>query len=147
MYRNLLFDPIRQIDAFAKMMQDDIDAKARFTNSERGFLPQLDIASDDKEIIIRADMPGMSKEDIKISVNDENILTLSGSKKRVLEEDEGKKEIIRSERNFGEFSRQFRLPDDIDSEKLKANFENGVLRMSIGIKEPEKPKEITVNIE
>jgi len=109
-----------------------------------GFTPRADITEDELNIFFHLELPGMSKESVKISVNEDRILTIKGEKKRAeLSED---KNYIRNERVFGEFSRSFVLPENIDYEKIAAKFENGVLELAIPKKEPEKPKEINIDI-
>lgn len=108
------------------------------------FRPRIDIAEDDKNLYIYAEVPGMSKNDVKVSVNEERVLSLKGEKKR----GESKEELsyLRNERFFGEFERSFELPDNIDIEKIHAKYENGVLELVLPKVEPAKPKEINVEI-
>jgi HSP20 family protein len=108
------------------------------------FRPRIDIAEDEKTLFIYAEVPGMSKNDVKVSVNEERVLTLKGEKKRA----EKKEELsyLRNERFFGEFERSFMLPDNVDIEKIQAKYENGVLELVLPKMEPAKPKEINVEI-
>jgi HSP20 family protein len=88
------------------------------------------------------EVPGLEKEDLKIGVENGH-LTISGEKK--VESEEGK-EYFRRERFYGKFSRTFRLPDTVDTERIKANLTNGVLRISMPRKEEAKPKQIEVKV-
>jgi len=108
------------------------------------FRPRIDIAEDEKTLFIYAEVPGMSKNDVKVSVNEERVLTLKGEKKRA----EKKEELsyLRNERFFGEFERSFMLPDNVDIEKIQAKYENGVLELVLPKMEPAKPKEINVEV-
>ena len=97
--------------------------------------PNVDIFEEGNEIVMNADLPGLKKEDIKIDLS-ENILTITGEKKR--KEKFEREDYYRYERAFGSFIRRFELPHDMDVEKIKANFEDGVLELRIPIKEAEK---------
>ncbi len=144
MYRKrLIFDPIRHIESMSKFMHNEDKDEQK----NEGFLPNVDIINEETNITIFADMPGIAKEEIKISVDDENIMSISGSKKKSeIAQGEKERTFYRTERKFGEFTRKILLPENYDDEKITANFENGVLEMNIGIKEPQKPKQIEVTI-
>ena len=103
--------------------------------------PSVDIAETDEEIAVKAELPGMTKEDVNISITD-NILTLKGEKKQ---ENEIKEENYhRVERSYGGFQRSFALPTGIQPEKVKATFKNGVLNINIPKAEEVKPKQIEI---
>jgi HSP20 family protein len=92
---------------------------------------------------MNADLPGLKKEDIKIDLS-ENILTITGEKKR--KEKFEREDYYRYERAFGSFIRRFELPHDMDVEKIKAHFEDGVLELRIPIKEAKmKHKKIVIH--
>ena len=139
----MMFNPMRYMEAMAKLANDEKREEPR----SEGFIPNVDIINEDNNITIFADMPGIQKEDIKISVDDENIMSISGSKKKYEPaEGEAERTVYRTERKFGEFTRKILLPENYDDEKITADFVNGVLELNIGIKEPEKPKQIEVTI-
>ena len=125
-------------------------AKQNFTHENRprveigGFQPRIDVLEDKDAIYFEAELPGVSKEDVKVSINDENLLTIKGNKK--FEQDEEVKTCCRTERTFGEFSRSYQLADNFDTENIKANYENGILTLTVPKKEPVKPKEKEVTI-
>jgi HSP20 family protein len=140
----IMFDPMRGLENFAKKMNDVAD------NFERGFVfetgvfsPRIDIVEMEESYIIYGEFPGMSKEDIKINVNEEKILKIKGNKIKNTDES---KSFLRTERTYGEFERTFMLADNIDLEKISAKYENGVLELTIAKKEPVKPKEVDVQI-
>lgn len=108
------------------------------------WIPRVDISEKDDEIVVRADIPGMSKDDIKITLAD-NVLTISGEKK--LERDEKKENFHRVERIFGSFQRSFYIPTNVDASKIAAAYKNGVLEVKLPKKEEAKPKEIPVKVE
>jgi HSP20 family protein len=93
---------------------------------------------------MHAELPGMAKDDVKITVSSDNVLTIRGEKKR--EEKTEEKNFMRVERTYGSFSRSFTLPDNLDTANIAAQFENGVLNVSIPKTEPAKPKETEISI-
>lgn len=90
--------------------------------------PNVDIYEEEKEVVIKADLPGMKKQDIKVDLT-ENVMTISGEKSRT--EKIEKEEYYRYERSFGSFCRRFELPAGIETDKVKAHFEDGVLEVRI----------------
>ncbi len=106
--------------------------------------PSVDIFEEGDNIVLKSEMPGMTKEDIEINLTDDTI-TLSGEKKK--EEKVEKKNYYRLERSFGSFKRSFALPSDVQSDKAKASFKNGVLEVKIPKSEEAKKKEKKIKIE
>ena len=104
--------------------------------------PAVDMFDDGDTIVIKAELPGMDKKDISVDIED-RVLTLSGERsydKEVKEEN-----YYRRERSHGTFKRAFNLPSDVDSDKIKADFKDGVLKVEIPKPEEQKPKQITVH--
>jgi HSP20 family protein len=109
----------------------DLQVPERFEMS-----PLIDVYEEGTEVVVNADLPGMKKDDIKIDLT-ENFLTISGEKKK--KEKIEREDYFRYERSFGSFCRRFELPGDLDTEKVKAHFEYGVLEIRIPMtKEAEK---------
>jgi HSP20 family protein len=106
--------------------------------------PSVDIFEEGNEVIMKADLPGIRKEDIKIDMN-ENIMTITGEKKR--KEKIEKEGFYRYERSFGSFCRRFELPSDLDTEKIKAHFEDGVLEVRVPKTKEAEKKHKKVSIE
>ena len=106
--------------------------------------PSVDVSEDKDNVIIKAEMPGMKKEDVKISVQDD-VLTLKGEKKQ--EKEEKDKNYHRIERSYGSFCRSFQLPTSVKTDKIKASYKDGVLNVTLPKTEEVKPKEIPINIE
>ena len=99
---------------------------------------RVDVSEDDKTIYIDADMPGVKKEDVKISM-DEDILTINAE--RTHEEEEKKKDYHRIERSYGSMSRSFTVGENVDADGIEAKYDNGVLHIVLPKKEPvEKAK-------
>lgn len=142
------FDPFRGFESMTRRFNDflkDFDDSSYFMNNQtRSFWPMVDIKEEEKNIFVTAEIPGMSKDDIKITVNDENILTIKGEKKR--EETEKEESFVKLERCYGSFARSFMLPEVIKKDKIKANYKDGVLSIELEKVEPKKPKEIEINV-
>jgi HSP20 family protein len=105
--------------------------------------PLVDIAENDKEYLIKIELTEVQKQDVKVTVED-GTLTISGERKADNEEKAWK--FHRLERNYGRFERIFSLPEDIDGNKVKAEFRNGMLRVHLAKSEKSRAKEIEVNI-
>ncbi|MCC7075943.1 MAG: Hsp20/alpha crystallin family protein [Acidimicrobiia bacterium] len=106
-----------------------------------GYLPVLDIADREGEYLVDMDLPGFRSEDVDVSVN-AGLLTITGE--RVEREMQDGDRWLRRETRTGRFERQIRLPKDVDPEKVAANFENGVLTVSIPKVEKAQPRKIEI---
>jgi HSP20 family protein len=104
--------------------------------------PVVDMYDEDDRIIIKAELPGMEKKDISVDVKDQ-VLTLRGERKYDHEVKEEK--YYRRERAYGKFQRAFSLPADVDSENIKAEFKDGLLKIEVPKPEKQKPKEIAIH--
>lgn len=107
-------------------------------------LPAVNILEEEKEFLIELAAPGMNKKDFHINVEN-GILTISVEKE--IEKEEEKKNYTRKEYNFSQFTRSFSLPENVSDEKIKALYEDGILKLQVAKKEPTKvlpKKEITV---
>lgn len=109
-----------------------------------GYNPRVNIIENEDGINVTVELAGVKKEDVNISVNDENILTIKGERK--VKEEHTNNNYLRKEIVFGSFSRSFLLPDNLDSNKISAKFNDGVLNIAVGKKEIQTPKEINVEI-
>ncbi|MGE5359748.1 MAG: Hsp20/alpha crystallin family protein [Bacteroidales bacterium] len=108
------------------------------------WIPPVDIyEGQNHEMIIKAEMPDIRQEDLDIRVED-NTLTITGEKK--LDESVKQDQFHRVERAYGQFSRSFSLPASIDSEKVSADYKNGVLTIKLPMREEAKPKQIQVKV-
>ncbi len=123
------FEPLKELETLQDRIQKYFDGFPGFGNDfTSAFSPKIDISEDEKNVYVEAELPGMKKEDIKITLQD-NILTLKGEKNKVEEKKE--KNYYRSERSYGSFQRSFTLPVEVDSEKVNAKFENGALTLTL----------------
>src|SRR5467141_1139307 len=105
--------------------------------------PLADITEDDRKYVIKAELPELKKEEVKVTVEN-GVLTISGERK--FEKEEKKKKYHRVERGYGTFMRNFALPDDADGNKVKAEFKNGLLTVHLPKSEHAKTKQIEVNV-
>ena len=117
------------------------DKKEAITVTE--WAPLVDISEDDKEYIIKAEIPEIKKEDIKLHVNDD-VLTITGERK--YEKEEKNKKYHRVERSYGSFMRSFSLPEDADGTKVAAEYKDGLLKVHLPKSEKAKPKAIEVKV-
>jgi HSP20 family protein len=107
----------------------------------RRWMPAMDLVEDGDHYVLRADLPGMSEEDVNIELDD-STLTISGERRS---EQEGSREgQVRVERAFGAFSRSLTLPQGVDPEAITANFDRGVLEVRIPKPEQRKPRRIEI---
>jgi HSP20 family protein len=111
------------------------------TRGSRQWTPALDVVENDGDYVVRADLPGIDEDDVKVEVKD-GVLTISGERKS--EHEERKDGYHRIERSFGSFTRSLTLPEGVDPESVKATFDKGVLE--IQVPKPEAPKAHTVEI-
>ncbi len=105
--------------------------------------PRVDILQADDKIVVKADLPGLSKEDLDISVVDHH-LTIKGERKH--EEEVKEEDFHRTERVYGTFERSFELPATVHAEKIEASYKDGVLEVTLPKKPEAKPKQIAVKV-
>ena len=106
------------------------------------FVPSIDVSETDDKFLISAELPGMSKDDININLEN-NRLSISGERS-FEKEDKGKK-YHRVETKYGSFERSFQLPDNVDQDSISASYENGLLEISIQKSEEEVKKQIEIS--
>lgn len=108
----------------------------------RAWVPPVDIQETTDAYLFHAELPGMKKEDIHITLEN-NVLRLSGERK--FEKDAKKENYHRVERTYGNFTRTFTLPTQVDAEKVQAAFENGILTITVPKAEQAKPRQISIS--
>lgn len=140
----LRFDPFRSFEHTTRKMNKMLNELEKGVNIEYGaYKPVVDISEDSKAVYVYAELPGIDKNELKVSVNEENILSIKGEKKL------NKAENLTFHRNEiikGKFERKFILPDNLNTEAILAKYENGLLELTINKIEPPKPKEIEVQL-
>ena len=140
------WDPFADVENLFNRMMPRTTRGPRLALEEDGGLtfewsPSADISETDKEYLVRADLPGMKKEDVKVTFSD-GVLTIQGERKQHKEESNEK--FHRVENSYGSFSRAFSLPDNIKADAIRCESKEGVLSVHIPKSEQKKPKEITV---
>lgn len=139
MSTSLSFDPMHGLrlfeDAMTRLMSEP--------RTSRPWSPAVDILETDDALIVKADLPNVKIEDIDIRVENQT-LTISGSRK--FEKDENVKGYHRIERSYGEFVRSFAVPSTVDTEKVAADYKNGVLTVKLPRKESAKPRQVKVTV-
>jgi HSP20 family protein len=112
-------------------------------SSVRRWLPAMDLVETDTHFVLRADLPGLSEEDVAIELED-NVLTVTGERKA---EHEDKREgFYRVERTFGQFRRSLTLPEGVEAEAIEARFDKGVLEVRIPKPEERKPRRVAIQV-
>ncbi|MFQ6077797.1 MAG: Hsp20/alpha crystallin family protein [Thermodesulfobacteriota bacterium] len=110
----------------------------------REWAPSLDVSETKNNIVVKAEVPGMDAKDIDISLAND-VLTIRGEKKQ--EKEEKDENYHRVERSYGAFARSVRLPQEVQSDKIKANYKNGVLKITLPKSEEAKKKEVKIKVE
>lgn len=111
------------------------------TLTASSFIPAVDIYEDQHNLMLTAELPGVEDKDLDIRVEN-GVLTISGERK--IEHEENQENFHRMERSFGRFTRSFTLPPTVNTDNVKANFDNGVLKITLAKREEAKPKQIQV---
>jgi HSP20 family protein len=141
------FDPFRDVLALQNRMNSIFQDFSRNPGENElltaGFVPPVDIYEDEHKVVLKLEIPGMQKEDLDIRVEN-NTLTVRGERK--FEKDEKEENFHRVERRYGSFYRAFTVPTTVDPNSVKADYDNGILRLSLEKKAESKPKQIQVNV-
>jgi HSP20 family protein len=126
-----------------RLFQDTVNHLLSEPTTPRAWAPSVDIVETENEITLKADVPGVDQKDIDIQLEN-GTLTLKGERK--FEQEEKKKGFQRLERSYGAFVRTFTVPETVDSEKVRADYDKGVLTVTMPKKEVAKPKAIKVQV-
>jgi HSP20 family protein len=113
------------------------------TAGQRRWLPAMDLVETEDDFVLRADLPGVSQEEVNIELED-NVLTISGQRKS--EHEERKEGFHRVERAYGTFARSLTLPKGVNAEAIKASFDRGVLEVRIAKPEERKPRKVAISV-
>ena len=133
------FDPLANLrvfeDAFSRMLSEP--------QANRPWAPSVDIYETENELVLTADLPGVELKDIDVRVENQT-LTVSGQRK--FEKNQSSQGYHRIERSYGNFSRSFSVPNTFDTDKIAAEFQNGVLNVRLPKKEAAKPRQVKVEV-
>ncbi len=119
-------------------------ARANETVTRGDWLPRVDIVETDNEFVIKAEIPEVQKEDVKVTV-DNGVLSIQGERRQ--EKDERKEKYHRVERSYGSFVRSFSLPENVDDSAIKAVFKDGMLNLTLPKTAAARPKSLEIAVE
>jgi HSP20 family protein len=137
-----IWRPFRDLDEWQQQIEDFFGQSMLRPNGERYWMPHMDVYEKGDNLVVKAELPGMKEEDIDVSVVGDR-LTIKGEKKA--ESEVKDEDYYLSERTYGSFSRSVSLPSSVDSSKIEANYENGVLQVILPKTTEVKPKKIAVS--
>ncbi|MGB9720155.1 MAG: Hsp20/alpha crystallin family protein [bacterium] len=140
-----LWEPFQDLVRFDDDFDHIYDSMVRrfFAPEVRSWMPAIDIAENNGNIEVRAEIPGVNKEDLKVTV-DGDLLSISGERKK--ESETKDKKFHRIERYYGRFSRTINLPYSVEADKVKASYKDGILNITLPKPESVKTKEIEVEV-
>jgi HSP20 family protein len=131
---------------FDRLFQDAFSSVLPVREGElptRAWAPAVDICENENNLVLKAELPGVDPKDVEVRVED-NTLYLKGERK--FEKDTKEENYHRIERSYGSFARSFALPNSIDAEKVAAEYQDGLLTLTLPKREETKPKTIKINI-
>jgi len=131
----------RQMDRLFEDFWGETGLMSRFAAGEAAFLPRVDIAESDKEVVVTAELPGLSEKDVEVSLS-QGQLVLSGQKKSEREEKDKSFHLV--ERSYGSFKRVVDLPVALQEDKAQASFKNGVLTVKVPKSAEAKSRKIQI---
>ena len=141
------WDPFREFstlqDRMNRLFRDSFSDGREEALTTASFAPPVDVYEDEHNVTLKIEVPGIEEKDIDVRVEN-NTLTVHGERK--FEKEEKEENYRRVERQYGSFTRTFTLPTTVDSEKVEANYDKGVLKIQLPKKASAKPKQIKVNV-
>ncbi|MFN3918719.1 MAG: Hsp20/alpha crystallin family protein [Methylohalobius sp.] len=142
------YEPWSLLDRFEREMERSLESMRRLFRPEEEtaaavWSPSVDIKEEANRYVVQADLPGVKPEDIEVTLQN-GVLTIKGE--RQTEAKEEKENYRRIERFYGSFFRRFTLPETVEEEKIEANYDKGVLTISIPKKPEVQPKKISVKV-
>jgi len=144
------WDPVKEMDDLHRRLSSLFTLAPRRSSEEREqmtvaeWAPTVDIIEDDKEYLIKVELPEVRKDNVKVTVEN-GVLTITGERK--FEKEENGKRYHRIERSYGSFARSFTVPDDADASKVAAEFKDGVLSVHLTKSEKARPRTIEVKVD
>ncbi len=140
------WDPFREMYSLQSRLNSLLEDARRGDDeltTTGSFIPPVDIFEDGNRIVLKLEVPGMKQDDLKIQV-ESNALLVRGERK--FEQETNEKNYHRIERRYGSFARSFTLPNTVDTNKVQAHYDAGVLSIEMGKKPEAQPKQIQVSI-
>ena len=139
------WDPFRELNVLQDRMNrlfQDYAPRGEQDLTTGNFVPPVDIYEDEHSVTLKVEVPGLDPKDVDVQVEN-NTLTIKGERK--FEKEEKEENFHRIERRYGSFVRSFTLPTTVDTDNIKADYENGVLKVQLAKRAEAKPKQIKVN--
>jgi len=133
-------NPFRELAGFLENFAD-VNTAADNQQAFGSFVPAVDVYEDEHSLTLKLEVPGLNEEDINVTLEN-NTLTVSGERK--FDKEEKEENFHRIERRYGSFTRTFRLPNTVDSEKVEAGYDKGVLKITLAKRAEAKPKTIKI---
>ena len=133
-------NPFRELAGFLENFAD-VNTAADNQQAFGSFVPAVDVYEDEHSLTLKLEVPGLNEDDINVTLEN-NTLTVSGERK--FEKEEKEENFHRIERRYGSFTRTFRLPNTVDSEKVEAGYDKGVLKITLAKRAEAKPKTIKI---
>jgi HSP20 family protein len=143
------WEPVRELNTLQSEMNRlfntlfDAPPQNGGSTALRRWLPPMDLVETEEDFVLRADLPGLSEQDVNVELED-NVLTISGE--RESEHEERKEGYYRVERATGTFSRSLTLPEGVEAGAIKASFDKGVLEVRIPKPEERKPRKVAISV-
>ena len=140
------WEPLRELSSLQNEMNrlfNTVFDTPQANSGNRRWVPAMDLVENDDHFVLRADLPGLAEDDVKIELED-NVLNISGERKA--EHEERKEGYYRVERASGSFSRSLTLPEGVDPEAVSASFDRGVLEVRIPKPEQRKPRKVAISV-
>jgi HSP20 family protein len=131
-------DPFRELASFFENFSEPT-GKGQLTAGS--FVPPVDVYEDEHNLVLKLEVPGLSEDDLNVSVEN-NTLTVQGERK--FEKEEKEENFHRIERRYGSFVRTFKLPNTVDAEKVDASYDKGILKITLAKRAEAKPRQIKV---
>lgn len=141
------WDPFRELvtlqDRMNRLFQETAGSGETSLTNSGAFIPPVDVYEDEQGLRLKLEVPGIDEKDLDVRIEN-NVLTVRGERK--FEKEEKEENFHRVERRYGSFVRSFSLPQTVDTEKVSADYKNGVLTLYLAKRAEAKPKQIKVNI-
>lgn len=137
------FYGLSSVDSQFSRMLNDFFGRPGSESNLTSWAPAVDIFETEHELVVKADLPDVKPEDLDIRVEN-NLLTIRGERK--FEKKVDQKDYLRVERSYGSFSRSFSLANTVNADAIKADYQNGVLTLTLPKREEAKPKQIKVSV-
>lgn len=146
------WEPVREVASLQSEMNRVFDAffgdgaggqAAAGGPPARRWIPAMDLVEEEERYVLRADLPGLTAEDVDLQMED-GVLTITGERKAAHEARQGG--MVRIERAYGQFSRQLTLPEGVDPEAVEADFEHGVLEIRVPKPAAKQPRKVQIGV-